>query len=322
MYRFRPTVTAVVLLLAACAGERRLSPRGYIDIDDSVRLHYSTVGDGPDTVLIPAGMYLADDLNPLAAGRTLIFYDMRGRGRSSRVLDGSKLGLDHDIDDLEAVRRHFRISRISLIGFSYLGAVVALYAAEHPERVSRTIQMGPMPPRSSAPYMERPPPSALIDTAKIRRLREMESSGSLASDPVGYCEAYWDAYLIMYVGSAAATDSIAMPCNLRNEWPQNFSVTLQHVLDKLPEWDWRPRVGKSETPTLTIHGDADRIAPLGGGREWVAILPNARLLALPGVGHLTWAESRAAVLAAVDLFLDGHWPQGAQVVEGSSSTLP
>jgi pimeloyl-ACP methyl ester carboxylesterase len=315
-------MTAVALFLAACASERRLSPRGYIDIDASVRLHYRTIGNGPDTVLIPAGMYLADDLSPLAAGRTLIFYDMRGRGRSSRVLHGSKLGLDHDINDLEAVRRHFRISRMSLIGFSYLGAVVVLYAAEHPERVKRTIQMGPMPPRSSAPYMERRPPSALIDAAKVNRLREIESSGSLASDPVGYCEAYWDAYLIMYVGNAAVTDSVAMPCNLRNEWPQNFSVTLQHIMDKLPEWDWRSRVSAVEAPTLTIHGDADRIAPPGGGREWAAILPNARLLALPGVGHLTWAESRSVFLDAVHLFLDGRWPQGARAVEEGSPALP
>ncbi|UCG86102.1 MAG: alpha/beta hydrolase [Gemmatimonadota bacterium] len=319
MHLLRPNVSAVVVLLfAACAVERQFPPQGYIDIDDSVRLHYRTIGDGPDTVVVPAGMYLTEDLSPLATHRTLIFYDMRGRGRSSRVIDGSKLGLDHDIDDLEAVRRHFGISRMSLVGFSYLGAMVALYAAEHPEHVNRVVQMGAMPPRSSAPYMERTPPTALIDTAKVNHLREMESSGALASNPMGYCEAYWDTYLVMYVGIAASADSITLPCNLRNEWPQNFSVTLQHVMSKLPEWDWRVQVRTVAAPTLTLHGDADRIAPPEGGREWAAILPDARLLIFPNVGHLIWAESRTAFLDAVDQFLDGQWPRGSRVVEAGS----
>jgi len=322
VYRFRLTVSALVLLLTACEGERRLPPQGFIDIDASVRLHYRIMGAGPDTVVIPAGMYLAEELTPLRTGRTLIFYDMRGRGRSARVLEGSKLGLDRDIDDLEAVRRHFRISHMDLIGFSYLGAMVVLYAAEHPGRVRRIIQMGAMPPRSSAPYMQRPPPGMLIDSVKINRLRQMESSGALASNPAGYCEAYWDAYLVMYVGDAAAADSVAMPCNLRNEWPQNFSVTLQHIMDKLPDWDWRSRVSAVEASTLTMHGNADHIAPLGGGREWAATLRDARLLVFPGVGHLIFAERRAAFLDAADQFLNGQWPSGAQVVNADDQALP
>ena len=313
--RNRTLLPAVLLLLhGACTTDQSHPPQGYIEVDDSIRLFYQIVGAGSDTVVIPAAMYFTEDLGPLASGRTLIFYDMRGRGRSSRVLDGSKLGFEFEIEDLETIRQHFQIDRMSLIGFSYLGAVVALYAAEYPDHVTRIVQMGAMPPRNVAPYMERAPPTSLVDTSRVRILREMESSGTLMSDPIGHCEAYWRAYLVMYVGNPATADSVTLPCNLRNEWPQNFSVTYQHMLDKIPEWDWRSLATRVEAPTLTIHGEADHVAPLGGGREWTTYLPNARLLLYPGVGHLTWAERPGELLYAVDLFLAGQWPRGAEVV--------
>jgi pimeloyl-ACP methyl ester carboxylesterase len=300
--------------LATCTPNQTHPVQGFIEVDDSLRLYYSLAGSGPDTVVVPAAMYLADYLSALASGRTLIFYDMRGRGRSSRVLDGSKLGLRFEIEDLEAVRRHFRINRMSLIGFSYLGAVVVLYAAEYPHRVERIVQLGPMPPRSAAPYMERSPPTSLIDTGRVRALREMESSGAMLSDPVGHCTAYWRAYLVMYVGNPALADSISLPCSLRNEWPQNFSITYQHLLDKLPEWDWRTLATQVSVPTLTIHGDTDRVAPPGGGSEWALHLPNARILFLSGVGHLIWAEQPGDLVQAVDQFLGGQWPPEAKMV--------
>ncbi|UCD23129.1 MAG: alpha/beta hydrolase [Gemmatimonadota bacterium] len=305
-------LAVAAFVVVTCTSDQNHPASGFIEVDDSLHLYYTTAGSGADTVVIPAAMYLAEDLGILAPGRTLIFYDMRGRGRSSRVLDGSKLGLQFEIDDLERVRRHFKIGRMSLIGFSYLGAVVVLYAAEYPDRVERIVQMGPMPPRSVAPYMERSPPTSLIDSSRVRTLREIESSGALLSDPVGHCTAYWRAYLVMYVGDPAIADSINLPCNLRNEWPQNFSVTYQHLLDKLPQWDWRSVAAEVSVPALTIHGELDNIAPPGGGREWALHLPNARLLYFSSAGHLIWAEQTDELLRVIDQFLRGEWPAGPE----------
>jgi len=86
------------------------------------------------------------------------------------------------------------------------------------------------------------------------------------------------------------------------------------MLNKLPEWDWRSLATKAEAPTLTIHGEADRVAPPKGGREWAQHLPNARLLLYPDAGHLIWAERPVEFLRDADLFLGGQWPRGAEVV--------
>jgi len=38
-------------------------------------------------------------------------------------------------------------------------------------------------------------------------------------------------------------------------------------------------------PTLVIHGDADRLVPLEGGRATAAAIPGARLEIVEGMGH-------------------------------------
>ncbi len=65
---------------------------------------------------------------------------------------------------------------------------------------------------------------------------------------------------------------------------------------------------------LAIHGTEDRLAPCEGAREWVRAFPDARLLSLPGVGHLPFVERPAIFFPAVDPFLKGEWPNEANLV--------
>jgi pimeloyl-ACP methyl ester carboxylesterase len=56
-------------------------------------------------------------------------------------------------------------------------------------------------------------------------------------------------------------------------------------------------------PTLLVAGESDDIAPLAAQRELATRFPNARLVVLPGTGHLAHYEAPAAVAAAVTEFL-------------------
>lgn len=42
-------------------------------------------------------------------------------------------------------RAHYGAEHVSLIGFSYLGLMTAIYASRHPDRVERLAQLGPAP---------------------------------------------------------------------------------------------------------------------------------------------------------------------------------
>src|SRR5690242_16971012 len=127
---------------------------GYVTAKDGVRLYFETWGSGTQPVFIPNGLYLADDFKRLAAARTLIYYDLRNRGRSDSVSDPAKLerGIYNDVDDLETIRRHFGIGRADLIGHSYAGLMVLLYAMTHPDHVHRIVQIGAPPPDAATQY--------------------------------------------------------------------------------------------------------------------------------------------------------------------------
>lgn len=159
------TVVVMLLTAVACESPKTTSTteegpeqlrfeESYVTTPDGVRLYVRVAGIGPDTVIVPAAAWLARDLGPLVPGRTLIFFDPRGRGASDAVLDTARLGLELEIGDIDFVREQFGIERMSLIGWSYLGAVVALYATEHPEHVKRVVQVGPMAPTTELARIE------------------------------------------------------------------------------------------------------------------------------------------------------------------------
>jgi pimeloyl-ACP methyl ester carboxylesterase len=122
---------------------------GFIEADKDVRLYFRTVGQG-EGVLIPLVSW-TEEFDVLAKGRRLIFYDPRNRGAPTEVESG-RISFRNDVRDLEEVRKHFALEKISLIGWSYFGGVVARYAMEFPERVERLVMVCGTPIRR-LPYI-------------------------------------------------------------------------------------------------------------------------------------------------------------------------
>ncbi len=95
---WRPLVTAlpVVLLLAGTRAAGREGPGGrqdgFVRAADGTRLYYHQVGSGRPMVIIPAGLFLERDFASLARRHTVVFYDMRGRGRSDPNRRGHRSG--------------------------------------------------------------------------------------------------------------------------------------------------------------------------------------------------------------------------------------
>ncbi|MFD7280204.1 alpha/beta fold hydrolase [Streptomyces sp. NPDC059862] len=112
-----------------------------ITTDDGVRLWASRSGRGEPLVLCHGGPGLWDmfeDVAELLADlATAVRWDQRGCGRSQRC--AGPWTTDRFVADLDAVRRHFGLSRMALLGHSW-GAQLALgYALAHPERVSALV---------------------------------------------------------------------------------------------------------------------------------------------------------------------------------------
>jgi pimeloyl-ACP methyl ester carboxylesterase len=287
---------------------------GYLTTGDGVRLFFRRVGDGPKAVLIPNGFHLLDDFERLSDGRTLIYYDLRNRGWSDPVSDPAKLarGIHNDVDDLDAVRRHFGTNQIDVIGHSYLGLTVILYAMKYPGHVNRVVQIGTMQPNAGKQYAAQLTCADAILTEVFSKLGELQKERE-SMDPVEFCKKFWDILRVIYVSDPADAGKIKWGrCELANE--RNFMrYWNESIFPSIKELDFND-LSNSLAPVLTIHGMKDRSAPYGGKREWAMMLPNARLLSIENASHAPWVEAPELVFGAIETFLGGTWPDAARKV--------
>ena len=285
-----------------------LPSEGYVTTDDGLRLFFRTLGSGPRTVIIPNGMYFVDDFKQLADGRTLVVYDPRNRGRSETVSDRAKLegGIMNDVADLDAVRRHLKVDKVDLIGHWYVGMLVILYAVTYGDHVNRIVQIGPMPPHAAAQY----PPELTNMDATFRevfaKIGQLQKERDPAEDPEAFCRRFWSVLSLIYITNAGDAGRVAAwgRCDQPNE--RNFmSYWMGHLSPSIDRLRLTPEdLAKVKAPVLTIHGTKDRSAPYGGGKDWAARLPNARLVSVENAGHAPWIEAPDVVFASIGTFLD------------------
>jgi proline iminopeptidase len=294
------------------------SSEGFVFVRRGLHLYYQVLGDGPETVIVPNANWLMEPLQPLAEGRRLIFYDPRSRGRSSSVTDSRHLSLEDDLADLEAVRRYFGLERLSLLGSFYHAAITALYALDNPGRVERLLLVCPITPRQPGEWVqETPTAEELIFPPGVPRLEEMRREGLDDEDPVAFCRAWFTYFLLpAQMGDLGAIARFPLDdvCSFPNEWPQHtMAVYFRHIVPKMEDWDFRPRLARLAAPLLVMQG-TDDLVPIEASREWVAAAADARFLAIDGAGAHPYIERPKAFFPAAEAFLRGRWPDGAETV--------
>ena len=96
----------------------------------SASLHVRTIGRGQPLIVLHGGPdfdygYLLPELDRFKDEFRLIYYDQRGRGTSADHVRPEDVTLASDVDDIDRVRRHFRLDSPALLGHSW-GTVLAL----------------------------------------------------------------------------------------------------------------------------------------------------------------------------------------------------
>ena len=322
VWTVRSAVTVLSLfLLADC---RRAAPtppvtEGYVDAGGGVRLFYRLVGAGPDTVVVVHGGpgltmdYFFDDLAPMALGHALLFYDQRGAGRSSLVSDSAALDGHRFAEDLEALRIHFRMGRLTILGHSWGAAVAALYAARFPDQVGQLIIVGGVPLTKTRLLADFSRLAARRDTTTTRQMDEAMAARVANPGDVAACRAYYVLWFGPFftdpriLGSSKGDFCAGTPESRGNK----IAAVDRFVWASLGDFDWRASLRGVNGRALIVHGTND---VLSGEREWAAALPNARLLVLDGAGHFPYLDGPDRFFPAIAAFLAGGWPPGAEAV--------
>lgn len=303
-----------------------LVEEGYFTGADGVRLFYRKVGSGKQTVVYlhggPGANFRGqnEEIEPLAKGRTIIFYDQRGSGLSEVVTDPKLLTGEHHVSDLEALRRHFGLKRMTIMGLSWGSVLAAMYAAQYPERVKRLLLISPGPLTRAFSDVREAKRKALLSQTDFARRSELYGKLANASDEetVAICRELIEINFRYYIAKPAAEKirQAARRCDIPAAAIKNRYVVENGFLDPIPDWDFHPVIAKLRMPVLVLEGTETEI-PLDATREWAVTIPNARMLLIPKAGHELFLDEPEAFQKAAEQFLRGKFPKGAEIVRKS-----
>lgn len=242
--------------------------------------------------------YLLPGFDRLARRRCLIYYDQRGGGRSA-VPREVPVGWREQVADLEALRQHWGLARLTIAGYSWGGLLALLYAIEHPDRIERLALVSPAPVwRAARAEFERRfaerSGSPVITTMRD----ELRASGLATRDPEAYRRRAFELSVAGYFHDPARTRDLT-PFRITGR-------TQQAVWESLGEYDLRPSLAFLGFPALVVHGIEDPI-PLESVRE-LADLLGAAFIPIPDCGHVPYVEAPEAFVAALDPFLPATDP--------------
>jgi pimeloyl-ACP methyl ester carboxylesterase len=230
-----------------------------------------SAGDGPPLVFIHGGGTATgfDSLLPLADRARLIVPHHPGFGASA---DDTSIDSPHDyvlhyLDLFDAMG----LDDVALAGHSLGGLIASSVAIVQPHRVRKLVL--------AAPFGLSVPAHPTINFFDIP---EQEVLGYLTADMSVFADLLPPTPEFLAERSREAT-SLGRVILGRSHDP------------KLAKW-----LHRLTMPTLLLWGDADRIIPVEQAPVWAAKIADTQTFILPGVGHLLFDESRAAVDAVGD----------------------
>lgn len=292
----RQVLFGAAALAAGCASPRAATPEPDTMITvEGVALHFTRLGAGPPVVLVHgASGNLADmtfRLAPALAGRhEVVAFDRPGLGRSD-LPPGGGVSIGRQAELMRAALARMGIDRYVLVGHSYGGSVALAWAVEAPQSVEALLLIS-APSQTwegglglTTDLLANPVTGPLLAQGvghlAPRGLVERAVTGVFAPQavPPGYL-AHLD------------PDSLVRPAVL-HENARQLNALKEELRPLIP------RYPDLAMPVELVHGEADATVGLAiHSARLVRQIPQARLTALPGVGHMPHQVATDAVVAA------------------------
>ncbi len=249
-----------------------------------VSLYYQVHGRGPWLVLAhgAAGNHLSwwQQVPVFAQRYRCLVFDHRGFGLSHNGERGPEPA--RFVDDLEALLDHLGAEEVRLIGQSMGGFTCLGFALRHPQRVKALVMA------STLAGMRRPVWQAAPQEVRAHAQRLWERRRQRGRRALGPAFARLHPHLAFLYRQIASLNPPRPP-----DLPRRYPILA-----------WEPaELQRLTMPVLFIVGEEDDLFPpplVAVGKE---LLPNARLLVVPGAGHSVYYEKPEAFNRAVLEFL-------------------
>jgi non-heme chloroperoxidase len=252
----------------------------------NIDLYYEDHGSGNPVVLIhgyplSGASWEKQTAALLAAGHRVITYDRRGFGKSSQPATG----YDYDTfaEDLYMVVKHLQLRDFALVGFSMGGGEVARYFGKFGSSgVSKAIFISSVPP-------------FLLKTADNPEGVDGSVFDGIKKAVAADRYAFFTEFFKNFYNTDLLLGKLVSEQAVQASWNIAVGCSATASLACVPTWheDFRKDLTRFDVPTLVIHGDADRILPIGAtGLRTAKLIKGARLVVVKDGPHcITWTHS-------------------------------
>lgn len=285
--------------------ETQPSSQGWLAVGNGHQLHWQASGnpEGRPVVWLHGGP--GSSASPLhrrffdPALFWIIQYDQRGCGRSLPAGEITHNETTDLIGDVERLREHLSLTRWSVVGGSWGGALALLYAQAHPERVDRMLLRSPFLCTQAEidNFMEHPPEGCRERWESLQsQVPQAAQQNILAFGYRVFCleqdvqqqvqlAQAWMAYeaaMNVYPAQAptlglTGNDTLIARYRIQSHylWHRCFVgpniLAHSHLL--------------SEIPLTLVHGDRDALCPFANSLDIQRAVPQAKLVRVSGGGH-------------------------------------
>ena len=287
------------------------SPELFAQVSNGVELCYRTHGDpAGEPMLLLMGLaspltWWHPDFCSMLAGRGyfVITPDNRDVGRSTnvpgrvtrgmlvRAFAGAPVRAPYSLSDMAAdatgLLDHLGIDRAHVVGLSMGGMIAQTMAVDAPARVRSLTSIMSTTGQRTVGWQHPGLFPALLKP--LRPGAEAYAENSVA--------------LWRLIGSPAYPRAEELTREIAHDtYERGISPggTLRQMMAILTQPNRGPRLREVQVPTLVVHGLADRMVHVSGGRATAAAIPGAELLLVEGMGHDLPRPLFATVAEAID----------------------
>ncbi|WP_069167212.1 alpha/beta fold hydrolase [Nocardia altamirensis] len=219
-------------------------------------------------------------------GLFVIRFDSRDAGRSTHLSDAVAVDIyaamagdlstaAYNLSDMAAdtvgLLDALGLGSAHLVGMSMGGMIAQLVAVEYPDRV-RTL-------------------TSISSTTGDRAVGQADpgvlgSLGPQPTDRAGYIE--WQVRASRALGSPGFEfdeQAVAARAALSYDRGHDPEAMMRHFVAVLASGDRTAQLKTVRIPTLVVHGTADPMCDVSGGRATAAAIPGAELVTFDGMGH-------------------------------------
>jgi pimeloyl-ACP methyl ester carboxylesterase len=272
-----------------------------IKIDGATTLHYATTGTGEPILLIPGlGLdhsYYRFGIPLLSRHLQVLAVDPRGIGRSTK--SPPPYTVEAWADDFAVMIEKLGFGPIHVLGSSLGGSMALALAQRHPGKLKSLIVVGGF--------------SELDRATELNfrlRLRLIEKLGM--SDEVADYMGLWTLTRKFINSDAGFATMRANQANIRANSAQSYSAFVEALLKWgrcQPGQEREPKftalLDSIKTPTLVVTSDNDHLIPKELSDLIAARIAGAKLVVMPGAGHIPFMEQPDEVVRIVLQFLAG-----------------